>query len=141
MAAVPLFQGYRVFCWSWWGEKFNPQTYLRWVRWNLQRMRRGYSDHDWWGFNSYLCDIIPMALEDFKDGSGYPGSLASMDEWREKLDVMIAGFRASNDITNMNWPEHLDVASDEWKAWHQERKDTERKGLLEFVEWFGNLWD
>lgn len=139
--------GYRWFCGYWWRYWLNPVSYWRWMKWYVQRARRGYSDHDIWGLCDYLSEMIPNALEALKhDSMGHPGDLTP-EEWDTKLDEMVAGFRAAGDILNLTGcPDDPDEMKD-WfhsgkhREWNAEREAVRQKGFAEFTEWFLGLWD
>lgn len=45
-------------------------------RWDCQRIKRGYSDRDVWGFDYFLADIIAKGIRDLqKQAHGYPPGL------------------------------------------------------------------
>ena len=144
---LKLNPGWRPFSKYWWFYWLNPKSYWRWATWNVQRARRGFSDHDVWGLCDYLGQMIPDALEALKhDSLCYPSDLTP-EEWDVKLDTMAAGFRAAVDILDLSGcPENLDK-SKEWfrsgkhKKWEEEREAVRKKGFAEFDEWFLGLWD
>jgi len=125
----------------------NPMNWVRWVRWNVQRMNRGFSDYDWWGFHDYLSEVCIAALEQFKDGNGLPlnpekpfPEALTREEWNAKLDTMIAGFKAAQDIANLNYG-YESPGDEAYDRWYTEREATRRKGFAEFTEWYLALWD
>lgn len=97
-----------------------------------ERMTNGFSEYDWWNFNDYLTWVIVQGLEKFKNGAGHPvtENIKTMDDWREVLDKMIAGFKAHDRLMN-DWDE---------KTAKQDRATWEEGAAL-FIEFYGTLWD
>jgi len=101
-------------------HKFIYETYLE-VKWFIQRGRRGWSDSDVWGFDSYLSRVIYEGIgklrkspvlgcpagflqEELEEGRGVPlcdtKQLTSeepderFDKWNEMLGKIASGFEA-----------------------------------------------
>lgn len=98
-----------------------------------QRAEYGFSTYDWWNFDSYLSYVIIGGLEKFKDGHGFPvyGGCESMDDWREILDKIIAGFKARELLDNdYPKPEEREVLEARWA-----------EGSALFIKFYPSLWD
>jgi len=120
------------------------------IKYFIQRGRRGYSDEDLWGFNDYLCKIIPPALRHLKNGTGCPGDLwdgkAKNDEchkWDEILEEMAQGFEATEEIGN---PKMMWVEKDKWEQEvdvlkYKQLNKKYNRGMDLFKKYFMNLWD
>ena len=94
----------------------------------IQRMVRGYSCKDLFGFDYYLAEMLGKALRDFKKGNpGYPSSFASAEEWDKELDKMIEGFDAAHRFLNDDKPRDADTA-------------IFQRGMESFTKYFFNLW-
>ena len=107
------------------------QDLIREVRDFFVRGWRGYARTDVWDLHFYLATWLPHALRQLRDGCSYPPSLTH-DEWREKLALMIAGFRAADRVIDMDWD-----SVEEAKALVEQSK----LGRAEFGEYFLDLWD
>ena len=100
----------------------------------MQRAYRGYSDYDWWSFDTFLARIIATAMKDFRDkGHGYPmmtgkdgeelSEGASVAKWNAILTEIADGFDGYRNGT-------LTTDSPEFK-----------RAMKLFAKWFGALWD
>lgn len=102
-----------------------------------QRVKRGFSDYDWWGFDSYLTFVILGGLKKFKkDANGYPADL-TQEEWNDILDKMIAGFEASEAIKNLPFVSSTEQFEEAQSALIVVRDE----GMALFVKHYGQLWD
>ena len=55
---------YRLSGWAWRHEGWlNPREWYRTIKWFIQRGRRGWSDRDLWGFDTYLALVIAEGIE------------------------------------------------------------------------------
>ena len=104
---------YRKFHRKWWAWYANPMTYVRALRWYHQRATRGWADCDVWGLDNYICDVMVPALEHLRTSKGgvpvppdavwdsETGDVTDAESerwdrvWNERLDEMIAGFKAA----------------------------------------------
>jgi hypothetical protein len=103
-----------------------------------QRADRGWSEQDFWNFNSYHSWMMISVLERFKTGVGYPGGM-TWDEWMAILDEMIDGFKADIMITDMiGYEPEIHESYDEWSALLQAKLD---RALTLFVKYYQTLWD
>ncbi len=115
-----------------WVYKTEGETYDT-IRHEGERVENGFSTYDWWNFNSYLNWVIIQGLEKFKkDGAGHPvyGGVETMEDWREVLDKMIAGFRAQERLTNMTNTATLKADTAVWE-----------EGSALFIKFYSSLWD
>lgn len=95
-----------------------------------ERADRGFSDYDWWNFNTYLSWVIIAALTKFKEeGSGYPSSVGSPEAWYAIIDEMIEGFEAQIEL---DFPQSDDRAAKKIKA---------DNALALFAKYYSSLWD
>ena len=85
------------------------------IKWFIQRGKRGWSDRDIWSFDNYLCEIIPPAVRELKNGSGCPSGFYDekninneCQKWYDILEEIAQGFEASQEITELhfNWKEN-----------------------------------
>lgn len=118
---------------GWWVRrtaKYPPRPQDR-VRFALQRIRRGYSERDWWAFDDFLAEIIIDGCRKFREeGHGHPADI-TWDEWCEILTKIEDGFKA-----------HLELARD----FPDKDREEELKAQFEvggelFLGYFGSLWD
>src|SRR5258708_7263452 len=55
---------YRITGWAWrWDGKLKPKTWYRIIKRGTQRWRRGWSDEDVWGFDTYLASVLAGGLK------------------------------------------------------------------------------
>lgn len=104
---------------------------LRRLKWFYQRGKRGYADCDVWAIDSYLSRIIPPMLKQFKSvTNGYPGceGAATPEEWDKRLDEMIEGWEAAQNVTAWTKSNETDQALFESR-------------MQVFIKWFFQLWD
>lgn len=99
-----------------------------------ERARRGYSVYDSWNFCDYIAWVNIQALEELKDGHGYPANLAGMEEWQELLDTMIKGFEACNTLASLEYDFNDKAATDALMA-------AKNKGFALYADYFMSLWD
>jgi hypothetical protein len=122
----------------WWVRrkiKYPPRPWSR-VKQAYQRLSRGYSDRDWWGFDSFLAGIIADGCKKFREeGHGWPGTYRdgsdmTIEQWNDILTKIEDGFRAH--LENDDFPDE------------ERRKELTAKfeeGGKLFIEYFGSLWD
>jgi len=132
------------------------------VKWFIQRGRRGWSDHDLWGFDNYLSQMIPDALrrlkvtkhgippECFDPGIDWYHPLTeaqkqtAQNRWNLILDQMIMGFDAWQRLLNCDYDDEIPVSE-------LNRRDAEialmardhaifDEGMVLFAKHFGSLW-
>lgn len=109
---------------------------LRRARWAVQRARRGYSDRDVWGFDTYLAGVISGGVRQLAHGHSYPMDMTP-EEWvdiltriADPLDQWVAG------------DEHADGETTEQ---YVQRREAEYKAAQDalrlMADRLGNLWD
>lgn len=114
---------------------------IKGIKWFFQRGKKGYSDYDVWGFDSYLCKVIIGGLEQLKNNHcGCPSDLFDADKddnecwkWVEVLDKIINGFKAAERIIDYDY----DIAAGEYDGLKKEFDE----GMELFKKYFFGLWD
>lgn len=127
--------------WWWcrcaWHATWQPPAWKR-LRWNWQRMRRGWSDRDTWNLDSYLARVISGSVTHLRDhGHGYPGEESGADErhWHHIL-TRIA------DPLSADWDRIIDGETPAQRRDRQERELAEQQEALRLMaQWFHHLWD
>jgi hypothetical protein len=99
-----------------------------------ERAENGFSVFDWWSFCDYMAWVNIQALEKFKDGAGFPADLHSMDEWKSELDTMIAGFKAYQTLSALDYDFRDKAETDKILK-------TQDDGLALYAKRFSALWD
>jgi len=117
--------------------RFNPMTYLRPMKWAIQRFFRGYSACDIWGLDHHLAKLISKRLKVFiKNLHGHPSELNSFEEWLEVLNKMIWSFDFV--AGDYGYEEDKEFPSDkESEALNKQCQE----GLDLFAKYFMTLWD
>ncbi len=86
----------------------NVKYHLKRIKWFWQRGKRGYSDSDVWDLFAYLLEVLVPALEDLnriKHGPVVDDDeevVSALKQWNEELQIMIDGFKAAQDITELD---------------------------------------
>lgn len=102
-----------------------------------QRAERGFSDEDWWNFDTYIAWVIAQAVQKFKDDgtTSFYFEGVPPEEWDERTqaeyDVMIKGFGryVEFQINPSAWSELAQI-------------DNDLEAALEiFKKRFRSLWD
>ncbi len=129
--ARPVILRRSIDAWHWtrraWRDVRKPPPWRR-VKWNLQRMRRGWADCDVWSLDSYIAQLLSGAVLKLADGHAYPGDGTEWDtpeKWDAHLKDLSARLAAWNDETF-----HDDVAY-----------ETTRAAVEEFGHSLGRYWD
>jgi hypothetical protein len=113
---------------------------IRGIKWFFQRGKKGYSDCDVWGFDSYLFEVIIGGLEQLKNNHcGCPSDLFDNNKkgdecwkWVEVLDKIINGFKAAERI--------IDYDYDIETGYGGLKKEFD-EGIELFKKYFFGLWD
>jgi hypothetical protein len=114
-------------------HRYAPRLLLREIKWGAQRWRRGYSDRDVWGFDTYLARVISRGVRQLiTELHGWPGEPMTFEEWKDILDKIAAGFEAHT-ILHEDYPSDPDRRAELERQWQE--------GSALFVEWYGGLWD
>lgn len=98
---------------------YNPVQLYREVKWFVQRGRRGWSERDLWGLDTYLAGWLPDALHalktkkcgipinmftqeecDLMTKGGHVDDDPAVDRWHATLDHIIEGFEAVTRISD-----------------------------------------
>jgi len=115
-----------------------PIENIKWIYYSIinfvERGRNGYGRRDAWNLFDYIGDICIGALTQLKnEGCSYPMDMTP-EEWNEKLETMIVGFKAANRISELeyNWNDPKET---------EEVYNTYNKGMELFCKHFLNLWD
>jgi len=123
------------------------RSFLREIKWFIQRGKRGYADSDLWDLYWYISNLIVDALKEFdKRRGGHPGYLTDK-KWSEKLNEMREGFEFYKNVDDIE-SEAFEKFGDKRKAgkllWledvEKQRKIAEKK-LNIFIKYFEHLWD
>ncbi len=117
--------------------RFNLKKWYRFVKWFIQRGRRGWADCDSWDIDYYLVKIIPPMLDRLKRGHDYPMMFKTEEEWYEKIDIMLAGFDAGQRLLDMSYE------GDSLQIIEAVKKDRQifNIGMNQFTKYFFDLWD
>ena len=123
-----LGSGYKMFCSRWWKHWLSPQTYYYWLKYKIQRARRGWADCDTWSLDNYLSTWLPAAIRHLKEHShGYPANMfedgdsteensycanddayaRAEEKWDSILQTIIDGFVAYNRVSDGLYEEEL----------------------------------
>ena len=88
---------------------YSPQSFwenicatFRWIKHCRQRAFRGWADCDVWGFDYYLTQVIVSGLQHLKR-THHTYCTDTPEEWDEVLDIMIEGFKASDQIQTLDF--------------------------------------
>jgi hypothetical protein len=127
--------------WWWcqraWRSTWHPPLWRR-LRWNWQRMRRGWSDRDTWSLDWYLAGVISGSVAYMRDhGHTYPGEENGADkqQWRDIL-TRIAG------PLSVNRDRIIDGETPAQRRERQERELAEQQEALQLLAWWScHLWD
>jgi hypothetical protein len=120
---------------KWWLEKHGPRQLLRQHKWNKQRIKRGFSDLDLWGFDHFLAQVIrDGVLELDRIKHGWPGEPMTFEEWGQVLRNIADGMDAAITVQNLDY-DYKDPSV------VQELEDRRQKGFALFSEYFLHLWD
>lgn len=117
--------------WKSWAKKDKKEDPERWKAHKAQRVKYGYSEVDWWNFDSYIAGVIAHACEKFvKDGHGYPWG-RTMEEWHKLC-------------TDIARPLALWASPDRWEISYDDQVELYKQvqeALHKFADNFGTFWD
>ena len=116
----------------WWFS--NIKQFFRSIKYAWQRATRGFSDPDWWEFDSYLSQTISGCLKEFdKKRHGFPSELY---------------FQLGDEAGNKKWSEILLKIAENMDMYEkvktENKKESERLWNDAFdllKEWHDNMWD
>lgn len=107
-----------------------------------ERATYGFSEYDWWNFNSYLAWVILQALARFAErGNGYPmrGENHTYEQWINLIGVMEEGFVLV--LREDEYPGIRELGVDDWKKANDVANRRIKIALDVFSEYFTSLWD
>lgn len=117
--------------WKSWSIKYKKENPKRWKLHKKQRVKFGYSEYDWWSFDSYIAGVIAHACDRFASSSnGYPSSM-TLQEWKNLCSEIAAPLKkwASNNRWELSMKDQELLYEQVQKAFHQ------------FADHFGEFWD
>jgi hypothetical protein len=145
--------------WLKWNVWTPIKGFPRSVKWRVQRARRGYSDYDLWGADTYLAKLNIAMLRDMaKDRHGHPMGLSTEHEFltddeaqtiRDEIAAIDAeiGFEGSDGDGMGRWLAMLEYFAQGWEDYlrYVESYDLEafarfKKMMVLYAEWHGGLW-
>ena len=102
------------------------------LKYRHQRAKRGYSDSDWFGMDSWFLEIIPKMLREFPHGISYPGRepWETPEKWYAELEYIARGFEELRRLREEPW----DVSAE---VYEELKRDT----FEHFIAVFDDLWD
>ena len=116
----------------WWFS--NIKQFFKNIKYAWQRATRGFSDPDWWEFDSYLSKIISGCLKEFdKKRHGFPSELY---------------FQLGEEAANKKWSEILLKIAESMDQYEEAKNENKRESeklwndafdLLK--KWHENMWD
>lgn len=113
-----------------WSDFRYPSLWRRTLRHLRQRLTQGWDDSDLWNLDVTIAEFVLPRLQRFREyAAGYPGDLATQEEWHAMLDDMLYGLRA---IVEDNYPSASNYDQIDWER--------VQRGLRLFGERFRNLW-
>ena len=143
--------------WKYTNIRDKIRLFPREIKWKIQRMNRGYSDCDLWGFDTYLSDMIARALKDFnKMRCGFP--MGWTDEkwdstlkeiqvgWRilsrihdeDNIDIIpLIGNERLDNLQKKNYPNAKFVTEEEYSG-HIKKAKKQASLLVKYLE---HIWD
>jgi hypothetical protein len=118
--------------WKTWTRKYKKEDPSRWKFHKKQRVKYGYSEFDWWNFDSYIAGVIAHACERFANEShGYPGDMTAQ-QWKELC-------------LSISTPLALWASRDRWKLSAKDEYEVLYPQVVEamhkFADHFGSFWD
>jgi len=96
-----------------------------------QRAKQGYSEYDWWSFDTYITWVIGNAVLDFKNrgvGLHYGSSSAENDEWLDSIAKPLLRYSESK----------FDIHDHEEEL---RMYNEAREAMKKFSEHLGTWWD
>lgn len=131
--------------------------YIRKIKLALQRVKKGYSDEDIWDFADFLCEMLPLAIREYKISKttcgGCPGNLYDKDtinnechKWHTILEEMAQGFEAGKEINETNFKYKKEMKDGSYTYEYDEKRaklltDKYNHGMKLFAKYFFCLWD
>lgn len=111
-----------------------PPVYVAKFKHAKQRIKRGYSQYDLYGFDSYIGEVISNALTDWvnQPPMGWPGPPMTYEEWLDILRDIAGGFKAGLEARDIRFSDPVRYA---------ELITAFDKGFGLFHQYFFHLWD
>ena len=134
----------------WWFS--NIKQFFRNIKYAWQRATRGFSDPDWWEFDSYLSRIISGGLKTLdKNRHGFPTELYSQlgeedgnQEWSKILSEISAKMEKYERLKLSEYPpDNLPPeAIREWYENNQKEAENAWNGAIDLLKkWHNDMWD
>jgi len=117
--------------WKLWSKKERKRDPEGWKKHTKERVKYGYSEVDWWSFDSYIAGVIAHACEKFAaESHGHPGNMTAEDWTALCLDISRPlALWASADRWELSWDDSLKLYTQVQEALHM------------FADNFGSFWD
>lgn len=118
----------------WWLDKHGPgATYRNFIAF-WQRGKRGWSDRDTWGFDTYLAGVIRDGVQSLNDNKhGWPGDPMTYEEWGQILTEISVGMQAHLDV--------MDLLTGRTPEETQQAAAKRDLALDHLKAYWGHLWD
>ena len=124
-------------CWMTTRNFWKHTIYDEYIKYPLQKLRRGYSDPEWYSFEySHSEYCIPRLKHLRKVMNSWPGGfyeeIQTPEDWGKILDEMIEGFEANLKLDNCEY-ETTEEAT--------KLRDKLDRGMTLFGKYYWHLWD
>ena len=134
----------------WWLH--NIKQFFKNIKYAWQRATRGFSDPDWWEFDSYLSRIISGGLKTLdKNRHGFPTELYSQlgeedgnQEWSKILSEISAKMEKYERLKSSEYPPGNlpPEAIMEWYENNQKEAENAWNGAIDLLKkWHNDMWD
>ena len=134
----------------WWLH--NIKQFFKNIKYAWQRATRGFSDPDWWEFDSYLSRIISGGLKTLdKNRHGFPTELYSQlgeedgdQEWSKILSEISAKMEKYERLKSSEYPpDNLPPETImEWYENNQKEAENAWNGAIDLLKkWHNDMWD
>ena len=134
---------------KWWFR--NVKQFFRNIKYAWQRATRGFSDPDWWEFDSYLSQTISGCLKEFdKKRHGFPSELYFQfgeedgdKEWSKILSEISAKMEKYEELQVDCPVDGLSAeAVEEWYENNQKEAEKAWNSAIELLKkWHKDMWD
>jgi len=95
-----------------------------------ERAKYGFSEFDWWSFDTYITGVIGNAVKQFGNGRGYPGGF-TQESWTAFCNEV------SEPLIKFSDKQFTCETHEEEQALFDEAK----KAMMKFSEHLGAWWD
>lgn len=114
-----------------WSRKDKQESPKRWKLHKKQRIKYGYSEIDWWSFDSYIAGVIAHACMKFAHEShGHPADITAQQWSQYCLSI-------AEPLALWASPHRWRLSADDSMALYEEAQ----QALRMFAERFGSFWD